>query len=122
MGQLNERSVATVVDPIQSVKGKVEMDSFRLINAQFPMRGKEPRQSTSCRGHLNKPSIQALIHGLNRQYYSIINVFQKSKAEESMLKQLCRGMWDRGLKLEDPHKHRKKNEEQIADVKSLAKT
>jgi hypothetical protein len=30
-----------------------------------------PRQTTSNLGHLNKPSIQALIHGLNRHYYSI---------------------------------------------------
>jgi hypothetical protein len=34
------------------------------------MMGKEPRQTTSNIGHLNKPSIQALIHGLNRHYYS----------------------------------------------------
>lgn len=34
------------------------------------MAGKEPRQTTSNIGHLNKPSIQALIHGLNRHYYS----------------------------------------------------
>jgi len=119
--QLNERSVATVVDPIQSVKGKVEMDSFRLMNTQFAMLGQEPRQTTSCRGHLKKPSIQALIHGLNRQYYSIINVFHKEKAEEGMLKQLDRVMWDQGLKVECPKKHLKKNEEQIADIKSLAK-
>jgi len=120
--QLNERSVATVVDPIQSVKGKVVMDSFRLINAQFAMRGKEPRQSTSCRGHLKKPSIQALIHGLNRQYYSIINVFLKSKAEENMLKQLDRVQWDRGLRMKDPKVHRKSNGDMIADMKSLTKT
>lgn len=120
--QLNERSVATVVDPIQSVKGKVEMDSFRLMNTQFAMLGQQPRQTTSCRGHLKKPSIQALIHGLNRRYYSIINVFHKEKAEEGMLKQLDRVMWDAGLRVEDPKKHRKKNEEQIADIKSLAKT
>lgn len=120
--QLNERSVATVVDPIQSVKGKVEMDSFRLMNTQFAMLGQEPRQTTSCRGHLKKPSIQALIHGLNRQYYSIINVFHKEKVEEGMLKQLDRVMWDQGLRVEDPKKHQQKNEEQIADVASLAKT
>jgi hypothetical protein len=35
------------------------------------MLGQEPRQTTSNLGALNKPSIQALIHGLNRHYYSI---------------------------------------------------
>ena len=43
----------------------------RLINPQTMMLGQEPRQTTSNLGHLHKPSIQALIHGLNRHYYSI---------------------------------------------------
>ena len=30
--QLNPRAVAVVIDPIQSVKGKVVIDAFRLIN------------------------------------------------------------------------------------------
>src|ERR1044071_3006250 len=55
---LNQRAVAVVVDPIQSVKGKVVIDAFRLINPQLLMLGQEPRQTTSNIGHLNKPSIQ----------------------------------------------------------------
>lgn len=82
---LNERAVAVVVDPIQSVKGKglscmtfsrvnidinnayiyvsivVVIDAFRLINPQSQMIGQEPRQTTSNIGHLNKPSIQVYI-------------------------------------------------------------
>jgi 26S proteasome regulatory subunit N11 len=50
--------VSLVVDPIQSVKGKVVIDAFRLINPQLMMLGHEPRQTTSNIGHLNKPSIQ----------------------------------------------------------------
>eukprot|EP01092_Planopodium_desertum_P009027 TRINITY_DN3846_c0_g1_i1.p1 TRINITY_DN3846_c0_g1~~TRINITY_DN3846_c0_g1_i1.p1 ORF type:complete len:169 (+),score=9.43 TRINITY_DN3846_c0_g1_i1:37-507(+) len=69
--QLNARSVAVVVDPIQSVKGKVVIDAFRLINPQLMVMGQPPRQTTSNIGYLKKPSIQALIHGLNRSYYSI---------------------------------------------------
>ncbi len=37
--QLNQRAVAVVVDPIQSVKGKVVIDAFRLINTQMSMLG-----------------------------------------------------------------------------------
>ena len=55
---LNQRAVAVVVDPIQSVKGKVVIDCFRSINPQMIMLGQEPRQTTSNLGHLNKPSIQ----------------------------------------------------------------
>ena len=56
--QLNARAVAVVVDPIQSVKGKVVIDAFRSINPQMIMVGQEPRQTTSNVGHLNKPSLQ----------------------------------------------------------------
>jgi hypothetical protein len=31
---LNQRAVAVVVDPVQSVKGKVVIDAFRLISPQ----------------------------------------------------------------------------------------
>jgi 26S proteasome regulatory subunit N11 len=55
---LNSRAVAVVIDPIQSVKGKVVIDVFRLINPQTMMLGQEPQQTTSNVGHLNKPSIQ----------------------------------------------------------------
>lgn len=58
---MNQRAVAVVVDPIQSVKGKVVIDAFRLINPQSMMMGVEPRQTTSNIGHLNKPSIQVFL-------------------------------------------------------------
>ena len=82
---LNQRAVAVVVDPIQSVKGKVVIDCFRSINPQMIMLGQEPRQTTSNLGHLNKPSIQALIHGLNRHYYSIALSYRKNELEQQML-------------------------------------
>jgi len=55
---LHNRAVAVVIDPIQSVKGKVVIDAFRLINPQLLLMGQEPRQTTSNIGHLHKPSIQ----------------------------------------------------------------
>ena len=36
---LSERAVAVVVDPIQSVKGKVVIDAFRLINPNMMVLG-----------------------------------------------------------------------------------
>jgi 26S proteasome regulatory subunit N11 len=42
--------VAVVVDPIQSVKGKVVIDCFRSINPQLMMMGQAPRQTTSNLG------------------------------------------------------------------------
>lgn len=57
--------VAVVIDPIQSVKGKVVIDAFRTINPQMIMLGQEPRQTTSNLGHLQKPSIQGKIFNLS---------------------------------------------------------
>lgn len=70
---LNQRAVAVVVDPIQSVKGKVVIDAFRLINPQTMMLGQEPRQTTSNLGHLNKPSIQVNLGPLSCRSFSKAN-------------------------------------------------
>ena len=58
---LNQRAVAVVIDPIQSVKGKVVIDAFHTISPQTMMLGQEPRQTTSNLGHLKKPSIQVSV-------------------------------------------------------------
>jgi len=96
--QLSRRAVAVVVDPVQSVKGKVVIDAFRLINRQMMMLGIEPRQTTSNISYLNKPSIQALIHGLNRHYYSMNIDFRKNDLEMAMLTNLYKRQWVSGLK------------------------
>jgi len=82
---LTKRAVAVVVDPIQSVKGKVVIDAFRIINPQLIMYGQEPRQTTSNIGYLQKPSIQAIVHGLNRHYYSLAINYRKNDLEQMML-------------------------------------
>ena len=118
--QLTPRAVAVVVDPIQSVKGKVVIDAFRLINPQSLMLGQEPRQSTSNLGHLNKPSIQALIHGLNRHYYSIAINYRKSALEENMLMNLHKHVWTEGLEMNDFRVEAAKNSERLEKLVGLS--
>ncbi|KAM8933522.1 26S proteasome non-ATPase regulatory subunit 14 [Pelodytes ibericus] len=118
---LSERAVAVVVDPIQSVKGKVVIDAFRLINANMMVLGHEPRQTTSNLGHLNKPSIQALIHGLNRHYYSITINYRKNELEQKMLLNLHKKSWMEGLTLQDYSEHCKLNETVVKEMLELAK-
>eukprot|EP01114_Cavostelium_apophysatum_P003017 TRINITY_DN1272_c0_g1_i1.p1 TRINITY_DN1272_c0_g1~~TRINITY_DN1272_c0_g1_i1.p1 ORF type:complete len:312 (-),score=63.65 TRINITY_DN1272_c0_g1_i1:57-992(-) len=118
---LNQRAVAVVVDPIQSVKGKVVIDAFRLINPQLLMLGQEPRQTTSNLGHMNKPSIQALIHGLNRHYYSIAINYRKNELEQKMLLNLHKKKWTEGLLLENYDNHEKRNEKLVGEMLELAK-
>ena len=109
-----------VVDPIQSVKGKVVIDAFRLINPQTLMMGHEPRQTTSNIGHLNKPSIQALIHGLNRHYYSIAINYRKTGLEENMLMNLHKQVWTEALTMADFHGEGERNSERLKRLVSLA--
>lgn len=118
--QLNQRAVAIVVDPIQSVKGKVVIDAFRLINPSTVMLGQEPRQTTSNIGHLNKPSIQSLIHGLNRHYYSIAIGYKKTELEQAMLGNLHKRSWTDGLRLADFQEHKHQNESAVKSMLKLA--
>jgi len=114
--QLNPRAVGVVIDPIQSVKGKVVIDCFRLINPQMLMMGQEPRQTTSNIGHLHKPTITALIHGLNRHYYSIAINYRKNDLEQKMLLNLGRKKWQDGLKLGSFDTHEADNEKLVKDM------
>jgi 26S proteasome regulatory subunit N11 len=118
--QLTPRAVAVVVDPIQSVKGKVVIDAFRLINTQTLMMGQEPRLTTSNLGHLNKPSIQALIHGLNRHYYSIAINYRKSGLEENMLMNLHKHVWTEALEMNDFRAEGERNTEKLKKLVVLA--
>merc|ERR1712060_510945 len=117
---LNGRAVSVVVVPVQSVKGKVVIDAFRLINPQTMMLGQEPRQTTSNLGHLNKPSIQALIHGLNRHYYSMGINYRKTELEEQMLLNLHKKGWQDGLTLERFEKHAADNAAIVGELRDLA--
>merc|ERR1712084_99218 len=117
--QLNPRAVGVVVDPIQSVKGKVVIDCFRCLSQQMVMLGHEPRQTTSNIGHLNKPTITALIHGLNRHYYSIAINYRKNDLEQKMLNNLGRKKWQDGLKLVPFDKHDGGNETVVKEISEL---
>lgn len=118
--QLTPRAVAVVVDPIQSVKGKVVIDAFRLISPQTMVMGQEPRQTTSNLGHLNKPSIQALIHGLNRHYYSIGINYRKTGLEENMLMNLHKHVWTEALLMDDFKADKERNTERLQKLVTLA--
>ena len=99
--------MAVVIDPIQSVRGKVVIDAFRLINPLSAMSGNEPRQTTAVTGHLNKPSIEAMYKGLNKYYYSININYKTNELETKMLLNLYKQKWNSGLKL--------KNQEEITE-------
>ncbi|CDR93954.1 26S proteasome regulatory subunit, putative [Babesia bigemina] len=117
--QLNPRAVGIVIDPIQSVKGKVVIDCFRLISPHLIMLGHEARQTTSNVGHLNKPTIIALVHGLNRNYYSIVINYRRSVLETQMLLSFNRNKWVDDLRVRDFAQRRADNREIVRNIKNL---
>lgn len=122
--QLNPRAAAVVIDPVQSVKGKVVIDAFRLINPQGPQMlalPQEPRQSTSNVGHLKKPTIQARIHGLDRHYYSLVVDWRKNELEEQMLMNLNKQKWTNGLMTKRFEEHHISNEKLVQNLADLSK-
>lgn len=117
---LNKRAVAVVIDPIQSVKGKVVIDAFRCISSQSMLAQIEPRQTTSNVGHLHKPSIVALIHGLNRHYYSLPIDYRKNDLEQRMLLNVNKEAWTGALELKDFATHAIDNEASARTMVQLA--
>ena len=61
---------------------------------------------------------QALIHGLNRHYYSIAIAYRKTGLEQSMLLNLHKKNWTEGLKLQD-WEHMKSSNEESIEVRSF---
>ncbi|CAG9532396.1 unnamed protein product [Cercopithifilaria johnstoni] len=118
---LNDRAVALVIDPIQSVKGKVVIDAFRTIgpnSLEFSfLEGiqktlaptQESRQTTSNLGHLMKHSIVEQLHGLGKSYYSITISFKLTVKEQQMLQSLHMKNWAEGLQLNSFEKITKNN-------------
>lgn len=118
--QLTARSVSVVVDPIQSVRGKVVIDAFRCIPQQMAMLQQEPRQTTSNVGFLNRPSVQALVRGLNKHYYSMPIAFRKNEREVAMLLNVHKRGWKDGLKIAEPQAHYAEMRASLAKVRDLA--
>lgn len=122
--QLNPRAVAVVVDPVQSVKGKVVIDAFRMIAGQNQLMmalNSEPRQTTSHVGFLKKPTIQARIHGLDRHYYSLVIDWRKNDLEEQMLSNLNKKDWAAGLTLPRFEAHTDMTTRLLTDMARLSK-
>jgi proteasome lid subunit RPN8/RPN11 len=77
---LNKRSVAVVIDPVQSVNGKVVIEAYRL-NSPLS-RIQETRDISSIYSMVNNPSLFREDHGLNKYYYSLRVGFRKNLLEE----------------------------------------
>lgn len=107
----NKRCVAVVIDPIQSVRGKVVIDAFRLM---------DQRQSSSNLGNLEKPSAVAVHHYCGKLYYNLSIGYRRNLLEEQMLINLRTKEWSAGFKLKGFSELSKENEATLRTEKELA--
>ena len=97
--QQGERSVAVVVDPVQSQGGVVVMDAFRTIPMNLVATNDEPRITTS-NVYFTKARAErmAKLRGLGRLYYNLnIDSRCEDEHEVNMLTKLRADDWKRTL-------------------------
>ncbi|ULU01134.1 hypothetical protein L5515_004333 [Caenorhabditis briggsae] len=121
---LHPRAVAVVVDPIQSVKGKVMLDAFRSVNPlNLHIRPlaptAEPRQTTSNLGHLTKPSLISVVHGLGTKYYSLNVAYKMGSNEQKMLMCLNKKSWYDQLNMRQYSELEKSQDEKFKSINKL---
>ena len=120
------RTVAVVVDPIQSVRGKVVIDAFRTYGDQgldfgLALGGKTPemRQTTSNLGEIKRSKGFSIKNIAKASYYSILIGYRKNDLETKMLLNLRKSSWDAGFKLSQDSK--KMDEENIKKIEDMNK-
>lgn len=118
--KITERSVSVVVDPIQSVRGKVVIDAFRTIPQEMMLTRQEPRQTTSNVGFMARPTAQALANGLNTTFYSMPIMYRKNPCEINMLLNVHKKGWQEGFRLEPVQEFENSISESIQKMKSLS--
>ena len=119
--KLDSRNVAVVVDPIQSVKGKVVLDAFRSVDPQKMMMDSEFQQHTSNMGTLKRPTLQALYNGLNKSYFSLVIGYNKQSTEQKMLMHLYKNKWTKDFKVPTFSETKDKNKKSLESLKNLTK-
>ena len=117
----NERAVAVVVDPIQSVKGKVVIDAFRTYGGMgLSLGDTDQRQTTSNLGEVKRTKGFSLKELSKISYYSILIGYRKNDLETKMLLNLKKSFWDSGFKLMGSKKEDEENLKKIDDINKLS--
>ncbi|KAI6192769.1 hypothetical protein M3Y94_01318900 [Aphelenchoides besseyi] len=125
---LSARAVAVVIDPVQSVRGKVIIDAFRSTNV-LPSMGAnrlaptaEARQCTSNLGHLIRGNLVAQMRGLGTNYYSLPISYKMGPRAQKMLQCFHKKNWSAGFLSKPYHEQAKndaKNTEELLKILKL---
>jgi len=119
--QLNARFVAVVVDPVQSVRGKVVIDAFRSYGGNILNIGDtDQRQTTSNLGNISKTKPTSLKDLARSSYYSLLINYRKNDLETKMLLNLHKSKWDEGFKARNVTIHNQDNLKRLEDINKLS--
>lgn len=99
--QQGERSIAVVVDPVQSTGGRVVMDAFRTIPMNLMAMNIEPRITTSNIYHTKaRAEKMARLRGLDKLYYNMnVESLCVKEYDVNMLLKLRAQHWSRTLEM-----------------------
>lgn len=119
--KLNPRFVAVVVDPIQSVRGKVVIDAFRTYGQGMLNFGEsDARQTTSNLGNITKTKPLSLKDLARSSYYSLLINYRKNDLETKMLLNLHKSKWDSGFKPQNARHHNQDNLKKLDEINKLS--
>lgn len=118
--QLTPRFVAVVVDPIQSVRGKVVIDAFRSYGGMLPIGDTDARQTTSNLGNVAKTKGFSLKDLTKISYYSLLINYRKNELETKMLLNLHKSKWDEGFRTIKHKQSQDDNLKKIDEINKLA--
>ncbi|RLM99822.1 hypothetical protein C2845_PM06G21500 [Panicum miliaceum] len=90
------------------------------INTQQSFEALNPRAVAVVIDPIQSVKGKALIHGLNRHYYSISINYRKNELEEKMLLNLHKKKWTDGLILKRFDTHSRTNEQTVQEMLNLA--
>ena len=120
------RTVAVVVDPIQSVRGKVVIDAFRTygnsgmdFGLALGKSSNDQRQTTSNLGEIKRAKGFSIKNLAKIAYYSILIGYRKNDLETKMLLNLRKSSWDAGFRLNNNSK--KNDEDNIKKIEDINK-
>ena len=120
------RTVAIVVDPIQSVRGKVVIDAFRTygnsgmdFGLALGKNSNDKRQTTSNLGEIKRAKGFSIKQLDKKEYYSILIGYRKNDLETKMLLNLRKSSWDAGFRLNNNSK--KNDEDNIKKIEDINK-
>lgn len=119
--QLHPRFVAVVVDPIQSVRGKVVIDAFRSYGGMTLNIGEtDQRQTTSNLGNVARSRGFSLKDLARISYYSLLINYRKNELETKMLLNLHKSKWDSGFKTRNLKNSNEENIQIIDEINKLS--